>query len=110
MNVDGEHFTTMNSFTSDSPLSVRGDIEKRSSSCDPSDRFSRRLTKYRIHQSDCQVKNDESFREFCEQESTKIQKLQNQKPNEGKQKGVSRRQPKKNNCSSVCQNISLWFE
>lgn len=86
-------------------LSVIDDNDdKRSPHDDQSDRFLRRLNKYRIHQSDCQVKNDESFREFCEQEGDHIKKLQEQKTINGKQ-----RKPYKRKKNKVCY-VKIYFE
>lgn len=84
----------MNSLMDESALEVEENIDKRSSPRQ-TDRFVRRLNKYRIHQSDCQMKSDLSFRELCEQESQHIRKLQEQKPVAGRQKRVNKKQPKK---------------
>lgn len=64
-----------------------------------SDRFSRRLSKYRDHQSDCQTKNDCSFRDMCEQESLQVKKLQSQQPKDRKVKKAVRRNLKRSDVS-----------
>lgn len=84
----------MNSLMHESSLEVGENIDKRLPP-KQTDRFVRRLNKYRIHQSDCQIKSDLSFRELCEQESQHIRKLQEQKPLAGRQKRVNKRQSKK---------------
>lgn len=84
----------MNSLLNESTLEVEENIDKRSSP-KQTDRFVRRLNKYRIHQSDCQMKSDLSFRELCEQESLQIKKLQEQKPSAGRQKRASKKHVKK---------------
>ena len=63
---------------------------------DQIDRFERRLNSYRIHQIDCQMKNEECFREMCEQERIHNKKLQEQKTGERRQKRVIKRPSKKN--------------
>lgn len=60
------------------------------------DRFERRLNNYRIHQIDCQMKNEECFREMCEQERIHNKKLQEQKTCERRQKRVTKRPSMKN--------------
>lgn len=72
------------------------------SSPDQNDRFERRLNNYRIHQIDCQLKNDESFREMREQESVHIKRLQEQKTCDRRQKRVNKKQSKKN---KVCCEV-----
>lgn len=66
---------TMNQIKSDSLSAIGENIDKRPAN-DQNDRFVRRLNKYRIHQSDCQTKNDQSFREFCDHENDLTKKLQ----------------------------------
>lgn len=73
----------MNSFESESKSEAEENVDKRSPKID---RFRRRLNYYRIHQIDCQVKNEFTSRELCEQESDQIRKLQMQKMVEGKPK------------------------
>jgi hypothetical protein len=92
----------MNALPSESLFGSEENDEKRPLLCDQSNRFSRRLSKYRNHQSDCQVKNDQSFHELCQQETRHIEKLQKQKESEGKSKRVQKRPSKKSSC-----NVSL---
>lgn len=93
----------MNQVKSDSLSAIDENIDKRPAN-DQSDRFVRRLNKYRIHQSDCRVKNEQSFREFCDHETDHTKKLQEQSTIEVKHKKTYRRQTssKKN---KVCYAI-----
>jgi hypothetical protein len=83
----------MNEVKSETLNTSTSDVKR--SSPDPFDRFERRLTKYRVHQSDCEMKNDESFRSMCAQESDHIRKLQEQQTSVGKQKRKNQKQPRK---------------
>lgn len=105
-----EKHLTMNSLKCESPPEGGENIEKRSSP--QSDRFSRRLNKYRIHQSDCRVKSDHSLREACEQESLHIRQLQSQKVTEGKQKRAVKKATRKGGCNVSLGSliISLFIE
>lgn len=84
----------MNSLKIEPKIDVDEYIEKQLSPTQ-NDRFSRRLNKYRDHQSDCQTKNDCSFREICQQESMHVKKLQNQPKKEGKVRKVNPKSYKK---------------
>lgn len=92
--------------TSDEALS-KGEEDVARSLPDQNDRFERRLNNYRIHQIDCQMKNDGSFREMCEQEKNHIKKLQEQKTCERRQKRVNKRQSKKNKVCLQVKNIFI---
>lgn len=96
----------MNQIKSDSLSAINENIDKRPAN-DQSDRFVRRLNKYRIHQSDCRVKNKQSFREFCDHEIDHTKKLQEQSTIEVKQKKTYRRQASKKN--KVLQN-KIYFK
>jgi MamL-1 domain len=97
-------FVTMNSIKIEPKVEIDGNNDCQSSPTQ-NDRFSRRLNKYRGHQSDCQTKSDFSFREMCEQESLQVIKLQSQPPKERKVKKAIRRNYKKNDVS--CSRLMI---
>lgn len=86
----------MSSIASESPSYGAQNIEKLSPA-DKSDRFSRRLNKYRIHQSDCQVKNEFVSEDQREKESRHVKELQTKKVDEVRPKRVARRKSAKIN-------------
>lgn len=67
----------MNSLKSEFTINDSEIIDKQLSPSNE-DRFARRLNKYRHHQSDCQMKNDCTVREKCQQESLHVRILQSQ--------------------------------
>lgn len=78
-------FIMLNSIVIESPSKEDNNVDKRLSA-DKNDRLVRRMSKYRDHQSDCELKNELGFRDLCLQESDLIKKLQQQKPTEDKKR------------------------
>lgn len=99
----------MNQIKSESLSAIDENIDKRPAN-DQSERFVRRLNKYRIHQSDCRTKNDQSFREFCDHENDHTRKLQEQATIEVKsRKKAYRRQSSKKNKVRQIKSILNWI-
>lgn len=90
----------MNSLRREFTINGSENIDKQLSPSNE-DRFARRLNKYRHHQSDCQMKNDCSVREKCEQESLHVRILQSQPK---KAKKITRKK------KAVRENFETIFE